>query len=91
MLQANWLGDSREAWQERLEAAPGASLVNSVLRKHGLPQRLSEALCAELGIEARRCVCMAGYHSVLCIHNALRCAALSEALSGCHVSALFLA
>ena len=29
--------------------------MGSLLRKHGLPQRLSEALCAELGLEARRC------------------------------------
>ena len=55
VLQANWLGDSREAWQERISAAAGASSVGSLLRKHGLPQRLSEALCAELGLEARRC------------------------------------
>ena len=54
VLQANWLGDSREAWQERISAAAGASSVGSLLRKHGLPQRLSEALCAELGLEARR-------------------------------------
>ena len=54
VLQANWLGDSREAWQERINSGPGASSVNSMLRKHGLPQRLSEALCTELGIQDRR-------------------------------------
>lgn len=54
VLQANWLGDSREAWQKRLEAGLGASSVSSMLRKHGLPQRLSEALCTELGLQDRR-------------------------------------
>lgn len=55
MLEANWLGDSREAWHERINAAPGASSVSNLLRKHGLPQRLTEALCVELGLETRRC------------------------------------
>ena len=67
VLQANWLGDSREAWQERISAAAGASSVGSLLRKHGLPQRLSEALCAELGLEARRCA-LSSLLSSLCVY-----------------------
>ena len=75
VLQANWLGDSREAWQERISAAAGASLVGSLLRKHGLPQRLSEALCAELGLEARRCAKLCSFHVLLpcCIHLTAPC------------------
>ena len=54
VLRANWLGDSREAWQERIDAGPGASSVSSMLRKHGIPQRLSEAICMELDLQDRR-------------------------------------
>lgn len=53
-LRANWLGDSRGDWEARLAAAAGSGTVPSLLRKHGLPQRLAEALCAEAGVSQRR-------------------------------------
>lgn len=53
-LSANWLGDSRADWDARLAAGPGSSSVPSLLRKHGVPQRLAEALCAEAGVSDRR-------------------------------------
>ncbi|CAL8465205.1 g4740 [Coccomyxa elongata] len=53
-LTANWLGDSRADWEARLAACPGASSVPSFLRRHGVPQRLAEALCGEAGVSERR-------------------------------------
>jgi predicted flavoprotein YhiN len=53
-LKANWLGNSRAEWEARMVACPGSSSVPSLLRKHGLPQRLAEAICAEAGVSDRR-------------------------------------
>lgn len=37
-----------------MAACPGSSSVPSLLRRHGLPQRLAEAICAEAGVPDRR-------------------------------------
>jgi hypothetical protein len=47
-LTANWLGDSRADWEARIASHAGSSLVGSLLRRYGLPQRLAEALCKEV-------------------------------------------
>ena len=46
-------GEGRPAWEQRL-AAGGSGLVPNLLRKHGLPQRLAEALCLEAGLPLDR-------------------------------------
>lgn len=47
-LKANWLGDSRTEWEARISAHTGSDSVSSLLRKHGLPQRLADAICEEV-------------------------------------------
>ena len=51
-LVVNWGGDDVETWRARL-AAQGPGLVVNTLRKHGVPQRLAEALCADAGVADR--------------------------------------
>lgn len=48
-LVVNWGGDDADTWRARL-AAQGPGLVVNMLRKHGVPQRLAEALCADAGV-----------------------------------------
>ncbi len=53
VYRMDWLGIGREEWEGRLCEAPGSSSVPSLLRRQGLPARLTEALCAELGLMDR--------------------------------------
>ncbi len=52
-LVVDWTGEGRGAWEQRL-AGKGVGGVAGVLRKHGLPQRLAEALCMEAGLPLDR-------------------------------------
>ena len=53
VFHVDWLGVGREEWDARMRAAPGSSGVPSLLRRHGLPARLAEALAEELGLSER--------------------------------------
>lgn len=50
-LTANWTGASSEEWRQRCRES-GALSVTGLLRRHGIPQRLAEALAAELAAPA---------------------------------------
>ena len=51
MYRMDWLGIGRQEWEEGLlSKAPGSCSVPTLLRRQGLPARLTEALCAELGL-----------------------------------------
>lgn len=53
-LLVDWTGEGQGAWEARLSGG-GSGLVPGLLRRHGLPQRLAEALCAEARVPLDRC------------------------------------
>ncbi|KXZ54090.1 hypothetical protein GPECTOR_5g195 [Gonium pectorale] len=52
-LRVNWTHETAEVWDERIRAG-GTMLVTTLLQRHGLRERLAEALVAELGLVGRR-------------------------------------
>jgi hypothetical protein len=54
-LRVRWTPLDEQEWEEKLMAG-GAQLVSGVLRREGLPQRLTEALCSEAGMPLDRFV-----------------------------------
>ena len=58
-LIVNWTNESSEVWTERLSAG-GASFVSNILRKHGIRERLADALCEETGLVDRKASQMKG-------------------------------
>lgn len=53
-LIVNWTNETSEVWNERLLAGPGVALVSNTLRKHGIRERLADALCQETGLVDRK-------------------------------------
>lgn len=51
-VRINWMGEDAAAWDARLRAG-GSAHVGTLLQRAGLPQRLSDALCVQLGLQAR--------------------------------------
>lgn len=51
-MVVNWTGETREEWESRLDAkvSGGATMIASLMRKNGVPQRLADALCDEVGV-----------------------------------------
>ncbi|EFJ44188.1 hypothetical protein VOLCADRAFT_106515 [Volvox carteri f. nagariensis] len=56
-IHVNWTHESAEVWDERIRAvqqAGGTALVTTLLQRHGVRERLAEALVSELGLVDRR-------------------------------------
>lgn len=52
-MHINWVGISQEQWEQLLQPRGSASVVGA-LRQGGLPARLADALCRELGLADRQ-------------------------------------
>ena len=51
-LEVQWLADAGlDVWDARLKEK---GILSSLLRRHGLPQRLADALCEEAGVPRDR-------------------------------------
>ncbi|KAK9821753.1 hypothetical protein WJX81_003628 [Elliptochloris bilobata] len=50
-LRVAWTPDGAAAWDTRLQAPAGAESVAARLRRGGVPARLADALCSEIGLE----------------------------------------
>eukprot|EP00798_Chlamydomonas_sp_ICE-L_P017475 gene17475-23780_t len=53
VLKINWTRESVEVWQETLKAG-GPAFVSTVLHRGGIPSKLADALCEELGVAKRK-------------------------------------
>ena len=62
-LTANWVGLPREQWESLLQPK-GTETVGGALRRGGVPARLAEALCQELGLGALRVAQLKREHRV---------------------------
>ncbi|GLC46001.1 hypothetical protein PLESTB_001029100 [Pleodorina starrii] len=52
-IRVNWTHEPAAVWDERIRAG-GTALVTTLLQRHGLRERLAEALVSELGLGGRR-------------------------------------
>ncbi|GLI62363.1 hypothetical protein VaNZ11_004982 [Volvox africanus] len=52
-IRVNWTQEPAAVWDERIRAG-GSALVTTLLQRHGLRERLADALVSELGLGGRR-------------------------------------
>ncbi len=53
VIRVNWTRESPDTWAERLQQQ-GTLQVNTMLRRHGVRERLADALCTQLSIDGKK-------------------------------------